>query len=491
MWEAIAANQRRSRVLICLMAVLLLITGAAIGLYVEPRYGAQAGAAIALLVWLIMTVTALLAGDSILLASAGARQVQKEDAPQLWNVVEEMTIAAGLGKVPAIYVIDDGGMNAFAVGRRPEKAAVAVTSGLLKRLNRDELQGVIGHEIGHIRNLDIRFMTLASVLVGSIVMLSDTFMRLLRYGSISRRSSRRDSGDGGGGNAVFLLIALAVAILAPIAAQMLYFACSRRREYLADASSARFTRYPAGLASALEKISTRADVMAVNQASAPLYIINPLNAAGDEGLFSTHPPLLKRIAILQSMGGEAGLAGYEAAFHQVTGDKKSLLRQSTLAGEVSVPVREASVEPDDLLPKIGANEIADPLASGPRAEVRRVQQVTDMLARLGDYLILPCVCGLKIKLPPEFRGDSVTCPRCGREQRIPEAQLMAALATLPAAAQAAGAVPADQQVLQYRRQAGGWESFKCACGQTQQLSPNFAGQRITCRKCGRTIEIEQ
>ena len=197
----------------------------------------------ALVIWLIMALVALIGGDSVLLHTAGAYHIDKEDAPRHLNVVEEMTIASSLGSMPRVYIIEDDAPNAFAVGRNPEKAAVAVTSGLLKRLTRDELQGVVAHEIGHIRNLDVRFMTLAAVMVGSIVLLSEVFMHYLWFGGGRRSSSRK---GGGQAQIILLVVGILAAILAPIVARMLYFACSRRREYLADASAAQFTRFPDG-----------------------------------------------------------------------------------------------------------------------------------------------------------------------------------------------------------------------------------------------------
>ena len=275
MWEAIQSNKRRSWYLIGLMGAMLVGLGFGVGYFYAPGMGGAVGAVAALILWLVLLLVAFAGGDSILLASAKAREIRKEDAPQLWNIVEEMAIASGLGRMPRIYIIDDDAPNAFAVGRNPEKAAVAVTSGLLRRLNRDELQGVIAHEIAHIQNLDVRFMTLASVMIGAIVLIADMFLRSLWYGGGRRRSS--SSRGGGQAQLVILGVALLLAVLAPLAAQLLYFACSRRREYLADACGARFTRYPEGLASALEKIAAKAGQGSkVNRSLAPLYIVNPL-----------------------------------------------------------------------------------------------------------------------------------------------------------------------------------------------------------------------
>ena len=469
MWEAIARNQRRSRILMLLMAVLLVGLGTIIGMSVDSKMGGPAGAAIALGLYFIMLLSALLAGDDILLSAAGAHAIQKEDAPRLWNVVEEMTLAAGLPKMPAVYVIDEDNLNAFAVGRRPEKAAVAVTSGLLKRLTRDELQGVVAHEIGHIRNYDTRFLTLAAVMVGSITLLGEVFLRSLRFRGGGRRSSS-DSGGGGQAQVIIFLVAILAAILAPLCARLLYFACSRRREYLADASSARFTRYPEGLASALEKISGHAGFTGeTSRVVAPMYIVNPLHGFLDIDMFSTHPPTLSRIQVLRSMAGRAGLSDYEAAFKKVQGEKDGSLGRLTLGQTDSLAAREADPEPE------------------PREEmVARAVDAANLTGRINQFLYIPCACGVNIKVPPNFPGDSVACPRCGTLHELPQAKVQAA--------EPEGGAPAEEKAaappLRFERKQAGWESFRCACGQTLQLSPLFSGTHLTCPRCKRQVEID-
>ena len=296
MWEQIAANRRRSAVLITTMAAVLLSLGYLAGEAIAPGAG-LIGLTAAFIIWLIQMGLYFGAAESVLLAGSGAHEIQKDDSPRLFNVVEEMVLASGLGYTPRIYLIDDPAPNAFAIGRKPGSSAVAVTTGLLHRLNRDELQGVIAHEIGHLKNQDVKFMTLAAVMLGSIVMLSEIFLRSLRFGG---RSSRRSESRGGGGQAqlILLVIAIAFAILGPLFAQVLYFACSRKREFLADASAAQFTRYPEGLASALEKIAGASmPVTCANKTTAPLYIVNPLAATGQSlSLFSTHPAGSGRVA---------------------------------------------------------------------------------------------------------------------------------------------------------------------------------------------------
>ena len=268
--------------------------------------GGAVGAGVALILWLILWLVALYKGESILLKSARAREIGRADHPQLWNVVEEMTIASGLTHKPRVFLIEDPVPNAFAVGRKPETAAIAVTSGLLRLLDRDELQGVVAHEMAHVRNLDIRFMTIASVLVASVDLISYSFLRGAAYGGGRRgRGSLRS-----GGNAYLLVILLVVMIVSPIAVRMLYLACSRWREYLADASASRFTRYPEGLASALEKLAVHNAQIPSKQVSgslAALYIVNPLEKMSLSSLFATHPPTEKRVKILRGMGG--GLCG--------------------------------------------------------------------------------------------------------------------------------------------------------------------------------------
>jgi len=307
MWEAISANQRRSALLIASLAALLAIMGMAIGFLMGGRpQTAYFGAFVGLVVWGVLLLVNLMGGESVLLASANAREVAHDDAPQLYNVVEEMRIAAALPAMPRVFIIDTPVPNAFAVGLNPERACVAVTAGLLERLSRDELQGVIAHELGHISNRDTLFMTLAGVTLGAIVLLADAGMRMMFWGGGGRRRSS-SSGKGGGGAAILMIAALVLAILAPLVARLLYFACSRQREYLADASAAQFTRYPAGLAHALRKIALQQDPqkIPVNRVVAPMYAINPLAAAGSFSVFGTHPPTEERIRRLLEMQGAA------------------------------------------------------------------------------------------------------------------------------------------------------------------------------------------
>ncbi len=405
MWEQIRSNQIRSVALVIIMGIILLLIGYFIGLYFLGS--AIAGLVIALIVWGVMDLVALFQGDSIILRMSGARKISSQDHPRLYHVVEEMKIASGLEKMPDVYIIDDPALNAFSTGRSPDHAAVAITSGLLDKLNRDELQGVIGHEIGHIKNRDIRLMLLASILLGAIVILAWYATRILFFSGMAGGRSRRSGSAGGGGGLVMLIILVAgiiLMILAPILAQLIYFAISRKREYLADASSALYTRYPDGLASALEKLrNNNTQVKSANKATAPMYISNPFYKRGMSGndIFATHPPLTDRISILRAMSG-ASYADYEKSYREVKGSR--VIPPSALTDAAPVDVRQAS-------PGGQAGEVQD--------RVDRTRETSDLMWRMNNYKSLVCDnCGLRLKLPPSYNQPSVRCPRCGNINQV-------------------------------------------------------------------------
>jgi heat shock protein HtpX len=297
MYEAIAGNKRLSWLLIFVFVLFIVGIAAVVGLYIDfgEYLMIPAFAFAALMSW-----GSYYYSDRIVLSMSQARPVTHEQEPRLWNAVEGLSIAAGL-PMPKLYIIEDSAPNAFATGRDPQHAALAVTRGLLDKMNRVELEGVVAHEMSHIQNYDIRFMTLVAVLVGTIVLFADWVIRSLWWGG-GRRRSRRDGG--GGASAILLVIGLIFLILSPIIAQLMQLALSRRREYLADASGAMLTRYPEGLASALEKIAADPEPLEVaNKATAHLYIYNPLREHGGwlNSLFSTHPPIEDRVARLRAM----------------------------------------------------------------------------------------------------------------------------------------------------------------------------------------------
>jgi len=278
--------------------VILVLTGAALGIGGGgDLISGVAGAFGALVFAVVLFITTWYGGDQMTLGASGARRADRERDRVLVNVVEEMAIASGLPP-PAVYVIEDSAPNAFATGRDPRHASIAVTRGLYDKLDRDELQGVIAHELSHVRNYDIRYTTLVAVTVGAVVLLADFAIRHMRWGGGPSRSRNQNAGG------FLILIAIVVAILAPISAQLLQAAVSRRRETLADLSGAELTRYPEALARALEKIEADPDVLeAANRATAPLYIVNPIKSfeARGRGLFQTHPPTRERAHLLRSI----------------------------------------------------------------------------------------------------------------------------------------------------------------------------------------------
>lgn len=256
--------------------------------------GGPLGIAIGLGVSLIMSLVSFYSGDKVILASVGAEKANRNEHTELINIVEELTIASGL-PMPDVYVVPDPSPNAFAAGRDPKHSIVAVNEGLLRMLNREELQGVIAHELSHIQNRDILYATIVAVLLGMVVILSTIFRNSWMFGGSRRRNDR----DGSGG--LVLLIGILFAILAPIAAKLIQLAISRKREYLADSSAALMTRNPSGLASALQKLyNSNIPSQRVNEAIAPLYIA-PLKGKNLQILFSTHPPISDRIKRLAQM----------------------------------------------------------------------------------------------------------------------------------------------------------------------------------------------
>ncbi len=345
----IARNRRNSLILVGAFMVLFVVTGLLIGYFIggssssssrtyttyttrtspnqleatpkPPRVSTPANdaarwasavtvAVIAGLVAFVITLFTYFGGSSMLMSMSNAREIQKSDDPQLFNVVEELSLAGGM-PMPRIYLIDDTAMNAFATGRDPKHSAVAITVGLREKLTRDELQGVIGHELSHIRHSDVLFATLVAVLVGTLVMLCDLFMRSLWWGGGSSRS-RDDDRDNKSNplQIVLMVLAVVLAILAPILARIIQMAISRQREYLADAGSVELTRNPDGLASALAKLGGDTEKLeAANRATAPLYIVNPILKAADDAtdadasVFDTHPPINERIRRLKALTG--------------------------------------------------------------------------------------------------------------------------------------------------------------------------------------------
>jgi len=308
-YSQIAANRRNSFLLMLVLVAVLALLGFAIG------YGTTGDAAAGIgwlgifgIVAIISSVASYYSGDKVVLGVSKARRVDATSQPQLINVVTELTLAAGI-PMPAVYTIDDSAPNAFATGRDPKHASIAVTTGLLQKMDREELQGVIGHELSHVRNYDIRYSLLVGVMVGTIALVADFFLRFTFWGGFGGRRSSNDR-EGGGLQVIIFVLALVLAVLAPIFARLVQLAVSRQREYMADASSVELTRNPQGLERALAAISEDPEVLEVaNRATQHLYFTNPIKKfeQRSKGLFSTHPPIVDRINRLRALSGETPL----------------------------------------------------------------------------------------------------------------------------------------------------------------------------------------
>jgi heat shock protein HtpX len=304
-------NRRQSWLLVGVVVIVLGLLGGAIGYATGVGW---VGVGIAVGIAVVLSLGSFFAGDQLVLASSGAKEIDVANPPEQYNqfvnVVTEMSVASGM-PMPRVYVIDDTAPNAFATGRDPQHASIAATTGLLEKLDREELQGVIGHEMSHVRNYDIRFTLLVAVLVGSIALLADFFLRFTFWGGGRSRSSNSDNNRGGGGlQALIFVIAIVLAIIAPIIARLVQLAVSRRREELADVSAVDLTRNPLGLARALKAISDDPEVLEVaNRATQHLYIVNPIKSFEErsKSMWDTHPPIPERIRILDRIAGQMGV----------------------------------------------------------------------------------------------------------------------------------------------------------------------------------------
>ena len=398
MWELIQANRRKSILLFIVMGMILILLGYFFGSAFLGNDGGIFGVFIAIMLWSILSLVSYFSGSKIILSISNAKEVTKEVHPQLFNIVEEMTIAANLSKMPRIFIINDQALNAFATGRKPEDSVVAVTAGLLTQLNRDELQGVIAHEISHIVNRDVLFMTFAGIMLGAIVIMSEVFLRGYWIGGSSLNRYKNRSSGGGNTQAVIMIASLILAILAPILTRFLYFAISRKREYLADANGARLTRYPEGLASALEKLSqSRFNLRSAVKATAGLYIVNPLKKTGMKisDLSSTHPPISKRIRILRGMTHGVNFIDYQDSYNKIKGSSETIIPASGLNLSEDIAIRGELESVQNLTKK----------------ETQR--KLGDIVMNVNKYKFYNCNCGVTIKIPPIFTDDKVKCPRCG------------------------------------------------------------------------------
>lgn len=425
------------------MGLVLILLGFFIGQATwGGKHGGDIGMLIAISLWMALSLVSYYMGDSILLYVSYGMRADMGVYPQLYNVIEEMAIAANLSFIPKVYVIPESAPNAFAVGVKPENSAIIVTSGLLSALNRDQLQGVIAHEMSHILNRDVLLMTFAGTLLGSIVLLSEVFLRGF---AIFSRGPRSNSGRSSKANPIqmaFVLIALVLSVLSPILTRILYYALSRRREYLADACAVRLTRYPAGLASALEVLSEMPS--RVNYASkilAPMFTVNPKGEDHRTNMFGTHPSIYERIEILKSMSQGAGFADYQKAFSKVKGRNATVMPSSMLRGDEEVPIRDPYVDEPEQVKKqkdivgirnIMSNEgiteeharlIASVIESDkpdPHSTIQseKTEDFTYQRQGEGNWETFKCPCGKIIQLSPVFSKPAMICVQCGRRIRI-------------------------------------------------------------------------
>lgn len=294
MYNQIDSNKRKTTLLIAIFFAFVI----GIAYFIDYYY--QMGYSLVIFAVIFVSISALVSfykGDKIALASTGAKAIEKNDNPYVYRMVENLCITAGT-PVPKVYIIDSPAMNAFATGRDPEHASIALTTGIISALKNEELEGVIAHELSHIKNYDIRLMTIVVVLVGTIAILSNWFFRARLFGGGSRDNNR----GGGQLQMVIMIVGLVLLILSPIIAELIKLTISRKREYLADASGALLTRYPEGLASALEKINaSNVPLQTASAATSHLFISNPLKGKSMSKLFSTHPPIEDRINKLRGM----------------------------------------------------------------------------------------------------------------------------------------------------------------------------------------------
>ena len=298
LFDQITSNKRKTWILLLVFFLLLALVGYAVG-YLFMRSG-LGGMIIALVIGFVYALTMIFQSTEIVMSMNGAREVDEQTAPDLYHVVEDMAMVAQI-PMPRVFIIEDSSLNAFATGSNPQNAAVAATSGLLAIMNREELEAVMGHEVSHIRNYDIRISTIAVALASAITLLSSMAGRMMWWGGAGRRRSDNDR-DGNGLEIIMLVISLLAIVLAPLAATLVQLAISRQREFLADASSVELTRNPQGMINALRKLENSEPMhQHVDDASSALYINDPKKGGGLQKLFYTHPPISERIERLKQM----------------------------------------------------------------------------------------------------------------------------------------------------------------------------------------------
>jgi heat shock protein HtpX len=513
--ELIRKNRRKSLYLIVLSFVILLIVGYVLGdvIYTflmpaqaEHYHSNKAIFAVifAVFIGMVELVQIFLIfhrKPRSLIKLLDLRPADKQQFAQLNNIIAEMSIASGLSTPPDAYIIPSAALNAVAMGTSAGNGAIAITAGLIGVCNRDELQGVVAHELSHLINRDSQLLEVCRSTLGMVIVLRDVMLRSIYWGSIGKSNYRtsKSSGKGGSGlHLVITIIGVIFAIMAPLMIRLIYFMLSREREYLADAVSAKLTRYPAGLASALTKIALSTHSMnGVDKVTSAAFIEQPY---GDvivtrKGT-STHPPIWNRIRILRKMTGGSGYIDYKRAYEEVMQSKVDFMPDSVAASIISFPVR------------MGEALASEPQLVTNKEEMKGIEKNirSEDVVRLADgYKFINCDCGLDIKIPPAYNKPEIKCPRCGRIHAIKDRMQKPTLSMVAADIQEAGVLGILNKDVQksplgnidysseprqvYDRRGKGWEEIDCWCGAKVQLSPSFLGRFVNCQKCKRQIDI--
>jgi heat shock protein HtpX len=454
MWELISANRKKSIILFTAMFFILLILGFFIGYYLIAEEQWYYGIIFAILLWAVLVGVTFLQGEEIILRLAQAKPANPIHYPLLHNVTEEMQIAANLPFSPDLFVIDDDSPNAFSTGKSPQSATIVVTTGVLELLNRNELQGVIAHEISHIINRDVLFMTHAAVMLGSIIFLSKIYLRGLIYsggGRTRKRSMNRATG-------LLFILSIIFSLLAPLVANILYVSISKSREYLADASAVRLTRYPFGLMRALQKISgSTYEFKKANSTISSFYINDPFYEARPLFQLDTHPPIEKRIEILKSLTHDVNYFTYQKVYSRICGKpgKNSNIIPATSLKEDSV----LSVIPPL---KEHLQETIIPSSKPANHVVEAEKNVT--AANIFQYIL-----GVDVTKPDQL-NQSYQKPIANNDK-------------------SARAIRKENGEVVYHRQKNGWESFACLCGSAKHLSPSYKKNELFCTNCSTMIKI--
>ena len=425
MWQQINSNKRKTVFVLFFMSIFLALFACALSFLISKD---PFTILVINIVFYGIFIGMFIYGYKKPLSSFGYNiyKYNGEGDKTLLNVVSEMKIASGLTKMPEIYILDSEILNAFACGTNEKNAKVVVSRGLLETLNRDELQGVIGHEIAHIVNRDICYLLFASIIVNIVTNVSNIYLRSFT----SRRSSRSSSQA----DAILLVIGLIFMILAPILATMFYFLLSRKREYLADACSAQFTRNPEGLANALNKISDEtlkstqsSAYKELNNLSSPLaqasYIIPLKSASAGDSLFSTHPNTKNRIKILLNMAGisRADFDAYNSAYKNVT-NKDSLIKLSANERKKVSTINPANLQPSamGIAAVSGETNKENIKQESIKQEIKNHRNIEDLMWSLAHYINIDCSCGTKLRVPPSYNGKTITCPHCKKQHTVAE-----------------------------------------------------------------------